>query len=280
MKYQKFIDLLKKPPMGLNYNQIKHPPVKSQDKLKRIRDSLVENLVLHAAKMDALHQHSQLKDLLSSVGLHLKIKEEQVGEKNHLRIIVNHQDLNILSGSLNFLLDWEHANTASYLTLMSIVEHQMQQHLQALQQITSVLDSINPNIIKFISQYPSDIDLVEFAHDFCVIQEAIQSKPGFKENIQFLHHSGDKMAAGFEAVNSELSSLLDHDSDKIELWSNLFQSIDTESLFVLEPQIQQLKSAVHQAKASTAVPFSQKSTYDKESIAENKSCKPMGMNPS
>jgi hypothetical protein len=267
MANKEFIQLLKTQPNEVSYHHIAqtvYPLSRKKDETRIIRDALVEKIVQMIGERDAFHQASQLEELLSTIGLNLKIVDELKDEQEQQRVLVSSMGANQATTSLSFLLDWENAHTTSFRTLTTLVEHQMQQYLIAIEKISQAIQEINPEIHSFIEQYPSEINILEFSIDLCTIASCLATQPDFHEATQQLYHSQqagsvsstDQSKTLTQKCRQEIGEALGYQPEKVDIWINLFSSTDSNSLLNINQQLDSIMDAQNSAEAALASPLS------------------------
>ena len=267
MANKEFIKQLKTQPNEVSYHLIQqtaYPMLNKKDETSLIRDALVEKVVHMIGERDAFHQASQLEELLTSIGLHLKIEDDLKDEQEQQKVIVSSMEANQATTSLSFLLNWENAHTASFRILTTLVEHQMQQYFLAIEQISQAIQQINPEIHRFIERYPTEINILEFSSDLSTIASCLATQPELYEATQQLYHSQqigsvsstDQLKISMQKCRQEIGRVLGYQPKKVDMWIDLFSSIDSNSLLNIDQQLASIMDAQNSAEAALASPLS------------------------
>jgi len=261
MQYNHFIKLLQETsfvmPEGI--------PV-TDKQFKDIRDAMIVSVIKELEHQKVLHHEKALDDKLKLMGINLHIEECEKDFSNKQRIIIESQSHQQQSYH-SILVDWQHANTASCRAVISVVEYQMQNYIQALRDIERALNTINPEIMKFLDNYPN-VSLVSFATQYCAIHHALQSDQQFQQGVRDMYSHNETNASNtvmyVETKISELLNSLGGDTPATNMWMSFIRSVEiapkpsalaTVSQSISNDEVIALKQAIEAAQQIQSAPL-------------------------
>ncbi|MEC7031033.1 MAG: hypothetical protein VXW87_05170 [Pseudomonadota bacterium] len=235
MDYQAFIEQLKQLPTGVMYHNLQSHSgeISEENRMKFIRDALVDVVVADVISKNILHQEASLHALLEAIGLSLTIEETLKDQQERHKVIVDSLDTSEgQSTSVSFLLNWQQANIAAFRTITTLVEHQMQKYLLAVEKATQILNNIDPKINQLIADRYSHINIITFTRDLVTISNHLQNDPEFFDAAQKLYQQpmNDTVHPGHDTFKDtcrhKIQNALGYIPEETNMWLDLFSNID------------------------------------------------------